>query len=61
MLLEITMKDKKYDVIIKRGCLEKANEYLNLNRKVLIITDDGVPKEYLNILKSRRNSVWKFQ
>lgn len=51
MLLEITMKDKKYDVIIERGCLLNANKYLNLNRKVLIITDDGIPNEYLNILK----------
>ena len=60
MLLEITMKDKKYDVIIKRGCLEKANEYLNLNRKVLIITDDGVPKEYLNILKKDLKDVYVY-
>ena len=35
-----------YDVLIERGALKKAKEYLDLDRKVLVITDSGVPKEY---------------
>ena len=35
-----------YDIVIERGALKKADEYFNLSRKVLIVTDDGVPEEY---------------
>ncbi len=51
MILNVTMKDLKYDIIIERHCLNKVKEYLNLNRKVLILTDSGVPKQYSEIVK----------
>lgn len=35
-----------YDIIIERGALKRADKYFNLTRKVLIVTDDGVPDEY---------------
>lgn len=35
-----------YDIVLQRGILKNAGEYLNLNRKVFIITDDGVPPQY---------------
>ena len=35
-----------YNVVIGRGTLGNVNKYFNLSRKVLIITDDGVPEEY---------------
>lgn len=35
-----------YDIVIERGALQRANELLHLDRKVLVLTDDGVPKEY---------------
>lgn len=35
-----------YDIIVKRGALCEADKYFNLKRKVLIVTDDGVPAEY---------------
>lgn len=34
-------------VIFKRGGLEKIGEYFDLDRKIHIITDTGVPKKYL--------------
>lgn len=46
MVLNVTMKDASYDVIIERHSLDKIDEYLNLNRKVLILTDSGVPTKY---------------
>ncbi|MCF0142212.1 MAG: 3-dehydroquinate synthase, partial [Parasporobacterium sp.] len=33
-------------VFIGRGLLDRAGEILNLNRKALIVTDDGVPAAY---------------
>ena len=35
-----------YNIRLKRGALEKAGEIFNLNRRVLIVTDTGVPSEY---------------
>lgn len=48
MNYHITMKDKKYNVIIERNSLNNIEKYLNLKRKVLIVTDDGIPLSYIN-------------
>lgn len=48
----ITVKTigRKYDIIIERGCLNRIGELLNLNRKVMVVTDDGVPGKYADIV-----------
>ena len=28
-----------YDILLENGCLKRAGELLNLNRKVLVVTD----------------------
>lgn len=52
MILEIKMKDKEYQVIIERGLLEKAINYLDIkpSRKALILTDSGIPTKYVETL-----------
>lgn len=35
-----------YRITVERGALEKAGKLMKLERKVLIVTDDGVPEEY---------------
>lgn len=45
-ILHMDLGADSYDIVIERGALQKADEYLNLDRKVLVVTDDGVPKEY---------------
>ena len=42
----MNLKESSYDIIVKDGILASAKEYLNLERRVLIVTDSGVPKEY---------------
>ena len=56
MIYNVTMKDHKYDVVIERNSLDKIESYLDLNRKVLIITDDGIPQEYINKVLSKCNN-----
>ena len=46
MIIPVKTQSGGYNVVIEKGALKKANEYFNLSRKVLVITDDGVPKEY---------------
>ena len=47
MKLTINCKTYSYDVIIQRNIFIIVSEYLSLQRKVLILTDDGVPSEYV--------------
>jgi len=46
MIINVNLKHTDYNIYIERGSLSKAKELLNLNRKVLIVTDCGVPSEY---------------
>ena len=53
MKLTINCKTYSYDVIIQRNILNNVSEYLSLQRKVLILTDDGVPSEYVLKISSQ--------
>ncbi len=46
MKIRVGLENNSYDIIIERGILSRANEYLNLGRRVLVLTDGGVPSEY---------------
>lgn len=46
MKLSVNHALGQYDIIIEKGALKNADRYLNLNRRVLIVTDSGVPIEY---------------
>lgn len=46
MVINVNLKYTDYNIYIERGALAKASEFLNLNRKVLVVTDFGVPAEY---------------
>lgn len=46
MIIPVKTSVGSYDVVLEKGSLNKLGELLNLNRKVLIVTDDGVPAEY---------------
>lgn len=50
MNIHMDLKDNSYDIIVERGILEKAGEHLNLNRRVLVVTDSGVPAIYAQTL-----------
>lgn len=53
MLYNIKMKDHQYDVVIERHILDNVESYLELNRKVLIVTDDGIPSTYIDKVLSK--------
>ncbi len=46
MVIPIKTSRSGYNIILEKGALLKAGEYLNLERKVLVVTDSGVPEEY---------------
>lgn len=48
MKLSVNLTHKSYDIIIEHGVLHRIGEFTNLNRKVLVISDDGVPRKYVD-------------
>lgn len=53
MTLNMNLGTNSYDIVLEHGAIYKAADYLNLNRKVFIITDNGVPSEYSEIIASQ--------
>ena len=44
--LRMELGEDSYDILMERGILKRAGELLGLDRRVLIVTDDGVPSQY---------------
>ena len=42
----MNLGDIGYDIVVERGLLKKAKEHLDLDRRVLVVTDSGVPADY---------------
>ena len=50
--IKVDLKERSYDVVVGRNILDKSGEIFNLNRKVFILTDDGVPEAYAEKIRS---------
>lgn len=46
MILRLELLEKSYDIVVERGALSRVGEMLRLDRRVLIVTDEGVPAAY---------------
>nr|MBE6544731.1 3-dehydroquinate synthase [Oscillospiraceae bacterium] len=49
--VHLNLGNRGYDINIGRGLLSRAGELFNLNRRVLIVTDSGVPSEYAETVR----------
>lgn len=47
MKLTMRLGVRSYDIIIKQGGLSRVGQLINLNRRVLVVSDTGVPEAYL--------------
>ena len=52
-MIRMELGKNSYNIEIERGILRRAGNYLNLNRKVMIVTDDGVPMKYSETVASQ--------
>ena len=58
MTIHMNLGRNSYDILVERGLLAKAGQHLNLNRRVLVVTDNGVPAVYAKTLAGQcRESV----
>ena len=53
MTINMNLGNNSYDIVVERGILNKAKELLDLNRRVLVVTDSGVPQEYAQTLANQ--------
>ena len=53
MTIHMNLGESSYDIIVERGSLNSVSESIDLNRKVLIVTDSGVPKQYAQTVASK--------
>lgn len=51
MILTTNLSNNSYDIIIEKGALSRLDSFIDLKRRVLIVTDDGVPKEYAHTVQ----------
>lgn len=51
--IDVNIPNKEYKVHIKNGLLYDVDQYIDVNREIVIVTDDFIPKEYLKILKTK--------
>lgn len=45
-VLTVELGDARYDITVERGALARVRELFRLDRRVLIVTDEGVPAAY---------------
>lgn len=53
MIIPVKTSSGLYNIVLERGVLSRADKHLRLDRKVLIVTDTGVPAEYAETVASR--------
>jgi len=53
MVLQVNTSQGGYDIILQRGGLHRVGEWFHLDRKVLVVSDSGVPDEYGMIVASQ--------
>lgn len=44
--LRLELGKDSYDIVVERGALDKCADLMDLDRKVLVVTDSGVPEKY---------------
>ena len=52
-----------YDIVIERGALSHLCDWMNLDRRILVVTDSGVPEQYVRTVLSqcRQGSLFTFK
>ena len=58
MTIHMHLGADSYDILVERGILSAAGQHLDLDRRVLIVTDTGVPAEYAQTLAAQCREAW---
>jgi len=50
MIIRMDLNENSYDILVERGALGNAGKLMKLDRRVLVVTDTGVPAAYAQTL-----------
>lgn len=50
-IIDVPIPNKQYKVLIEEGILSKIDQYIDTNKDIVIISDDNIPKKYVDIIK----------
>ena len=53
VVIPVNLGADSYEIVVERGVLRRAGEILNLRRKVMIVTDSGVPEKWVRTLETQ--------
>ena len=53
MLIPVNPENGRYDIVLEQDALKKAGQLLDLDRRVLIVTDSGMPRRYADALAAQ--------
>ena len=53
MVISVSLGAQSYPILLEPGALARAGAHLSLDRRVLVVTDSGVPQEYAQAIASR--------
>jgi 3-dehydroquinate synthase len=51
--VHVPLDNRSYDVLIENGILNNIDLYIDKSKQIVIITDDGIPTQYQNIIKPK--------
>jgi len=57
-ILRMELGAHSYDIVVERGALKRAGELLDLDRKVMIVTDSGVPAVYADTVAGQSKEAY---
>lgn len=52
-MITLNLGKRSYDILVRRGALSHAEKFMDLKRRVLVVTDDGVPAQYAEAVASQ--------
>ncbi len=53
MKLHMQTASAEYDIIIERGVINRIADHINVNRKVLILTDQNIPSKWVEMVSAQ--------
>lgn len=60
MKLRVEIPNHEYDIVLEHGLLNHVLDYIHPKGKVLIISDSGVPKQYIDLVCSQLTNCFTY-
>ncbi|NBK99333.1 MAG: 3-dehydroquinate synthase [Erysipelotrichia bacterium] len=51
--INVNVKHKNYDIILERGSITHLHDYFDTKKKIFILTDENVPKQWVDLVSSQ--------